>query len=704
MVENRDSERKTAAAERGSISIYFAIILSVIFVFNAVLIDFARMKLFTMETEGAVKAGVRSVLSAYNPELRTYGLFGLTLSAARQRSIFSNVVQHDLGIDDTASQFRLLRPQLAASALSVQSVFSLSDPNVFKKQVLEEMKYKAPAAFVSGAVQSLRGKSREAGSAKSYMDHAKELDQQETQREQKLDNAAKLANTIRSRIVHGLDTISSSWNQWKHLAPIDAHDDVYGLEQNISSLQQDMARLQQQLSAETAGSQVRQLSEAQLAADLQERQALQQHVDEILSFRRLSAHLQTSLSALYSDIIKLQSRWEADISSAEQMNQDIVSRLKEIKGSKPQQYSGVYIYSADFFVNYRIRLAEPLSVIGQLKNRVTLQTPPPKSSHDNVQQLLAIVNRNYAWINQQEQRRKKRNTVQSNQKSQAERKLKNTLKQGAVNAVRCSMNSGQAYMMLNGSRGLTNSYIDADIPPYTESIHSNQPLSSAGQAFNIVKQLNGLLSGMRDRAYLDEYALEYFNNWVRDVQTSGKATAVPHVLSRQEDEFILYGLPSCAANRTAAASELYVVRWAFNSIDALTSPKTEAGTPLLAVLTALAEGAVKATEDVKKLTAGQSLPMSSKIKINMGYSGYLRLFYLLQGNDRWMIARMQALIQLNTGCDLHSAAAYVRGRSSPGIKLWFVPTALQWISHPAGMMGSEKNGFYEIKETAEAAY
>ncbi len=72
--------RKFVRSERGAVSVYLILIIVPIFLFQAVLIDFARIKLAEKETESAVKAAARSVMSAYDTELQAMGLYGLGIS------------------------------------------------------------------------------------------------------------------------------------------------------------------------------------------------------------------------------------------------------------------------------------------------------------------------------------------------------------------------------------------------------------------------------------------------------------------------------------------------------------------------------------------------------------------------------------------------------------------------------------------------
>src|SRR5690606_35548949 len=63
--------------ERGTLTVYAAVVLVPLLLFQLVLLDFVRIRLAEAEEEAALRSAVRSVLSAYDPSLRDYGLFGL---------------------------------------------------------------------------------------------------------------------------------------------------------------------------------------------------------------------------------------------------------------------------------------------------------------------------------------------------------------------------------------------------------------------------------------------------------------------------------------------------------------------------------------------------------------------------------------------------------------------------------------------------
>lgn len=130
----------------GAVSLLGVIVLSSLLLFFGVMIDYARIATFHLQTENAVRTAARSVLSAYDKSLyEQYGLFGR--GGTEGSLIFEEVLRKSLekkepflkgGMDMTASN---------VDRFSLNASLTLGQHPVFARGVLEEMKYKAPVDF-----------------------------------------------------------------------------------------------------------------------------------------------------------------------------------------------------------------------------------------------------------------------------------------------------------------------------------------------------------------------------------------------------------------------------------------------------------------------------------------------------------------------------------------------------------------------------
>ena len=130
--------------QRGSVSIFLILILAVVFSFVAIFIDYARIAAMKVQSERLVRSAVRSVMSAYEPELQQeYGMFAYGESNGDQ--IMSGVLNGSIDHGDRGDAFSLLNLTLDSSSLQMDRM--LGEYEVFNRQISEEMKYKAPIDF-----------------------------------------------------------------------------------------------------------------------------------------------------------------------------------------------------------------------------------------------------------------------------------------------------------------------------------------------------------------------------------------------------------------------------------------------------------------------------------------------------------------------------------------------------------------------------
>lgn len=73
--------------ENGAVSIYVIIVTLLLFLFNAVLIDFVRIMVAENQVEQASKSAIRSAFSSYNKDVQNKGLFIINENAEDGRDI-----------------------------------------------------------------------------------------------------------------------------------------------------------------------------------------------------------------------------------------------------------------------------------------------------------------------------------------------------------------------------------------------------------------------------------------------------------------------------------------------------------------------------------------------------------------------------------------------------------------------------------------
>jgi hypothetical protein len=135
------------------------------FIFNAVLIDFARLLVAQRHLENSVRAGARSMLAPYDSDLLNYyGLFGQKTSEPEM--IFDNVLKESLSVETDADVYRYVDLKLENSSAS-NNPGNLGQHRFFERHILEEMKYKV---LLRGWLGDLLGVVQGAGQSASSHD------------------------------------------------------------------------------------------------------------------------------------------------------------------------------------------------------------------------------------------------------------------------------------------------------------------------------------------------------------------------------------------------------------------------------------------------------------------------------------------------------------------------------------------------------
>src|SRR5699024_10895835 len=176
---------------KGSVSLFFIIITTVVFAFNAILIDYARILAAKEQTEYAIQTSARSTLANFdNTLVEKYGLFGMKES---DLATFETVLRKNLEsseLDDDAFNFVNINVENVSSDLSRD----LADVELFKHQVLEDMKYKAPIEIIEEVVEKIMKSSRAAREASVFIDIASEISDLFDEREELLKEVFNLVD------------------------------------------------------------------------------------------------------------------------------------------------------------------------------------------------------------------------------------------------------------------------------------------------------------------------------------------------------------------------------------------------------------------------------------------------------------------------------------------------------------------------------
>lgn len=647
--------------ERGSVSLYALIVLVPLVLFLGLLFDFARYRAADRMTEQQAKAAARSVLSAYDRELfEQYGLFGLDASEEDM------LAYAEMPFTRPGQGFAAVSPRLAG--LHVEPVYSLADHRFFRRQVLEEMKLKGPVEFARRVYDNWKNESDVLAEAADTVKWSEEAEQELRKREEALREAFRTVERMGSLISQGHVILSRP----RPVPPAPEETD-------------ESDRSGEEQAAEEASEE--QSEDGSKEDDSDSVQSENPYEEAWPVFDSL----QVELDAL-----------KRHLHSAEQSEDRIRAYMDDGPGDL---LAGVSLYGSSFYSQYVLDAGIPVSMFGA--SAAAANEDPYYAEIDL--SFDGTYRSFYARVSREEEARRSAFGDLENRKEEKRQQTRNELDKAKnrIAELACSPGDEEPYSRLGD---IYRSYLlfntaggDSGLDTNPADALEQDPEHLQKQIFAMLRNLSGLLETIRDEALVNEYVLLYFNHRVTGLDGEPPVEDVLHHVLAGEAEYVLYGLGSCTANRMAAYAEMYSVRFAVRTIEALVDVRKAAtGSPLLILLTAAAEGAAKAYGDMERLLDGEAIPVFRKSpSLRMGYADYLRLFLALHSNETKKMARMQALIELNTGIRLTERPVYVRVVSSSEFAFRMLPAVGRLIADDAYEGGQ---GTVAIVKQAEMAF
>lgn len=751
--------------QSGAISIYLIIIIVPLFLLCGLLIDVARWKTADREAENAVKSGVRSTLSAFSPGLAAYGLFGMDLTGGKGDEIFKQTVVGNLSVAKEPGLFRFIDQQLDEGSAKVTPIFTLSSHTIFKKQILEEMKYRAPMIYALELTDKFKKTRLDAqlSQASNFAENAVKVEEMMEERDRRLDEAWSAFQAIRqkSEALHPhYDT------QLRDLNALSEKIGIHTLENIQASLQSAQAALKalegqiKQIDGSImslirggigAADSIRQLNQTKNELQLQATEAaqkvaeFQQLLDDFTKYAALLGMLKGEAALDDAALSKHKDAFLAAMKLAKKANDDLnaeIGKVRQPNGSgqhlkaedvfnfvhfidreELEQWEAGVGTAAAQFSGVRVQLEDNLMFTKQKYSMTTTALNGFKTKVDEW----------YAKQNKVQTERQRKNKASASAKREQRAKVQPILDEFRRTIGSCSLISNvdpyeESYRKLQGdpktagSKGYYQTYLEmnqaAGAFSPASAVNLKTPDQAGTSSLKLVSALEGLLTEVRDEFYIDEFAVSKFSYRTLGLEKdafgrpkTSKELSNPagHELTNQEIEYLIYGSNTCSGNYSSAYAEMFAVRLAIGTTEALLEPRTEAlaaGSPLLVLLAAVAEGAIRAQADVIKLVQGEQVPLSEKLSgvITLGYKDYLRLFLLLHSREPVLLSRMQALIELNTKQKLYQMTTYVSGGISTSYRLWFLP-AIMKLAGKSEFSGCEIRGNRcRMTKTADFTY
>ncbi|WP_025695767.1 TadE/TadG family type IV pilus assembly protein [Paenibacillus durus] len=726
----------------GSVSVFLIMVLAFVFLFSAVLIDYARMAAANVQGERLARAAVRSVMSAYDVELREqYGLFAFGGSDGDE--LMARVLDDTLRKSGRGDGFNLVNLGLDTSTLEWSR--SLGSYDVFRRQINEEMKYKAPVDFaleIAGKFKPLSEAMEEASRTTDlfaklqplYDKREAALDRMLEHRRQAAENARKPLTLIKNPSGGGI--ADSSIGTITNAADIAAQYNDY-VNKSYADLNRDPKESPSYTSA-------------------------------INSYLEQSAAVISRLDSLLADWqnnhAPLMSKAGDALKEAEAINEEMREAIRQAKsasaGSGYDSSASWDIPDSDANVTARPNLLEQAELLlldtvdfRGMENNLTMQEAAYRDAESRASSLSGEINPLSVGLNGnsgamdaavtgaaeavdaylhdygnggavigREASGIEEHRGSDNQRKELEREAKTKLGEALKVADALRNLSGGAEEVLERYEML-NQYYEENLE-YNRGLREqlpdnpakNNPYAAESAAMdqmdNLYEALSGVMLASRDRLFQSEYAAQYFPHFDISQLTGiaeGSTEEIGEKLNEQLDphsqelEYILYGFNQPGLNVGAAYSEIFAARLAIRTMEGFVK-KAGLGNPLLVVAAAILYGVTEAVKDMIMLCREGAAPLSEYVPVNLTYRDYLRLFMVLHGSGEAELSRMLALIRLNTGINPGDRSTYVSAETRLGMRLWFLPGIMKLLQHTGAVPGEIDGQTYFKAVKADFAY
>lgn len=728
---------------QGSVSVMLIWIISFIFLFTSVLIDYARMISAQWRAEVLAQVGIRSVMSAYEPILQQkYQLFAY--GKTEPARIIEKVMREQAKLKGNGV-FSWIPLQLSNHTTAITR--PLGKFAELDKQIFEAMKYQAPLQFTWELVnkfKSIAGVMKEATQTTELLS---QLQQLVHKRDQEIDKALALQKKIRDKAIAAnikqlIATSAGDVMRTNSLGVIKYISDIAAqYEDYMDKINTDKFIIHEDKSYKNATNYYeahsRLLSHNLVSILLQQQQHHQVALAKIYVHLEKSAGYNTDMKQVIQDI-----RTSTDYTSyhriAGQPTKQLGDKSMVNAMTRIRQSADKLVLADSFFTTWKQELEQQYTMIAyvQEKSKTVQAIVSQMRSHSIEPAVVKQASANvwHAWgkyeihfVNQANmimRREYKINQYRLTEKQQKEKEKQANMKLGRAanlltNFSNIDSGGGEQYSLFQRVKEKEQSILKFNEmifrQPFQQVKWERDSVVTSQQAIKYITALYNHLADsihiLQERMYRIEYAYSYFTTFhpkqLRSIFTSGQTmnrSLSNFHIHNQEMEYILYGFASPVRNLVAAYRDIFMMRVAIRIMEGLVE-NSRLGNPLLILAAALVYSIEQALQDIILLVTHDQIPLSRYLpSVKLSYADHLRLFMLIHSKRETMLGRMLALIDLNTNIDPTTCGTYGETELRVSTPLWFLSGIMKLLGQTGIWDGDIADGRYYITKTSVFSY
>ncbi len=344
-------QKKKVHMTSGQISVFSAVVLMAVLILAGLLVDISRINAGCTIVKRAADAAAGSILAEYGSRLKEgYGIFAIPMTgAAELKDQFEEALACNLSIP-YGEEFYEGSSDLFGfriEKVSVTPIYNLSENGVVKKQILEYMKYRAPAELVEGFMEKLMavkdvGRMSEAYKQKVGIDKLfGSMDKSQQKLKKKLDGIGNSAE----KFVNGFN-LNGSWEEAYQSFNAKTAD-LEELKDSLSSLNGSIKNLESQISGLKSQTAEKKTQGDDSSTDSEIGKELDSEIKEIKSHLKVleneRSDIEDTCSAVRNELGQLWNKIRYSLTGDYvKANEDAVSEINKIveKGKKAQQSIG----------------------------------------------------------------------------------------------------------------------------------------------------------------------------------------------------------------------------------------------------------------------------------------------------------------------------------------------------------------------------